>query len=96
MEIPWFYTSKELCCRTVGEGWGDEESCESCLDIDMVCGKGYMYEEGTTNCVGKCPVEEATCMRKSLQVGLQIFSVLNMVHPSFFQMYGDFGTKVES
>ncbi|XP_072046585.1 uncharacterized protein [Amphiura filiformis] len=63
-EIPWFFTSKELCCRTVGQGWGaDEASCESCSDIDISCGKGYMYEEGTTNCIdiNECELMPGLC-----------------------------------
>ena len=51
-------TTKELCCSTVGEGWG--ESCESCSTLESQCGPGLLIND-LQECTGECMRRNGCC-----------------------------------
>ena len=44
------FTTKELCCATIGEAWG--EKCESCATFKSDCDSGFLPDENG-KCVGE-------------------------------------------
>ena len=46
-----FTTTKEICCVTVGKGWGT--SCEPCATFESQCLPGFSVNEDMGRCVGE-------------------------------------------
>ena len=44
------FTTKELCCATIGEAWG--EKCELCATFKSDCDSGFLPDENG-KCVGE-------------------------------------------